>query len=145
MHVSSISAGKMWEIDTRMPARTICSWGLPHMCEDVGANVTPAGTYGSGMMMTRPLEVLPTFSSGEKQPILCMSKNPGSNRIPLYQAPPSLPRFQTRNQEIASRPGIVGISGVASSSFSLILIALKVYSLEWSHFALCYYTKDADC
>ena len=69
------------------------------------------------MMMTRPLEVLLTFSSGEKQPILCMSKNPGSNRIPLYQAPPSLPRFQTRNQEIASRPGIVGISGVASSVF----------------------------
>ena len=117
VYVSSISAGKMWEIDARMPARTISSWSLPNICEDFGANVTPAGLYGSGMMMTRPLEFPPTLNSREKQPIICMSKNPGSNGLHLYQPAASLPRFQTRNLEISSRPGIVGLPGIASSSF----------------------------
>ena len=75
--------------------------------------------YGSGTLMTRPLgrsrwssaamHTSPppsSFMPPNKTPVLCVSKNPNSYGIHLYQQPFSLPRFQTRNLERPANSGM---------------------------------------
>jgi len=123
--VSSISSGAMWEIDCRMPVKSLCSWKLAGLCDDWGSRSMTSTIYGSGILMTRPVESFRSnvgkklsftpFSaemSRKRTPVLGVSKNPGSYGLHIYRTASTATRFQTRNLE---RPETGGMDSWADS------------------------------
>jgi hypothetical protein len=116
--VSSVSAGKTWEIDTRMPCRAVNSWSLPGSCDDFAANLPATGLHGAGTLLAQPSVPLGTSHSLTPRPILSVGKSPETFGMHLYQRPDIRPRFQTQSVECASCPGlpVLGEMSVATSS-----------------------------
>jgi hypothetical protein len=116
--VSSVSAGKTWEIDTRMPCRAINSWSLPGSCDDFDANVPATGLHGTGTILGQPSLPFGTSHSLTPRPILSVGKSPETFGMHLYQRPDIRPRYQTQSVECASCPGlpVLGEMSVATSS-----------------------------
>jgi hypothetical protein len=116
--VSSVSAGKTWEIDTRMPCRAISSWSLPGSCDDFAANLPATGLHGAGTLLAQPSAPLGTSHLLTPRPILSVGKSPETFGMHLYQRPDIRPRFQTQSVECASCPGlpVLGEMSVATSS-----------------------------
>eukprot|EP00562_Extubocellulus_spinifer_P015035 CAMPEP_0178567000 /NCGR_PEP_ID=MMETSP0697-20121206/15084_1 /TAXON_ID=265572 /ORGANISM="Extubocellulus spinifer, Strain CCMP396" /LENGTH=938 /DNA_ID=CAMNT_0020200889 /DNA_START=338 /DNA_END=3152 /DNA_ORIENTATION=- len=53
--IQSVSAGsKVWEIDGRMPGRSVCSWTLPGLCDDWGFTGQHGGLHGWGSILAQP-------------------------------------------------------------------------------------------
>ncbi|GAX14470.1 hypothetical protein FisN_11Hh069 [Fistulifera solaris] len=122
--VSSFSAGKVWEIDSRMPSTPVTTWSLAHACNGLGAVLPPTGLYGAGHLFSRP--IVSSFYENQKQaqfqPLLSVSQDPGAFSLNVYQRPFSRPRFATRPVECTPDPNLSRMKGlnVASSSmFSL--------------------------
>jgi hypothetical protein len=116
LYVSSYSSGKMYHVDARMPARTLCSWHLPGICSEERMYNSPSGIYGSGSLLTKPI-----LGSGLKNssnvPILGVSKEPNAFGFHLYQKPSNLAHFQTRNLEKVAGHGLDPTGTFAESSF----------------------------
>lgn len=94
--VSSISAGKTWEIDGRMTCRAVNTWSLASVCDDCGASQPAMGLYGAGSLLMDPLLSSRESNGGDSwRPFLCVNKSPGSFGIQLFQRPCVQPRFQT--------------------------------------------------
>jgi hypothetical protein len=116
--VSSVSAGKTWEIDTRMPCRAINSWSLPGSCDDVAVNLPVTGLHGAGTLLVQPSIPLGSSHLLTPRPILSVGKSPETFGMHLYQRPDIRPRFQTQSVQCASCPGlpVLGEMSVATSS-----------------------------
>lgn len=116
--VSSVSAGKTWEIDTRMPCRAINTWSLPGSCDDFAANLPATGLHGAGTLLAQPSVPFGTSHLLTPRPILSVGKSPETFGMHLYQRPDIRPRFQTQSVECASCPGlpVLGEMSVATSS-----------------------------
>jgi hypothetical protein len=103
LFASSISCGKVWEIDIRMPCRAITSWSLPPTCDDTDTVILPTGMYSCGSIMTQPKfgwtcqEGIPL-----PNPLLMTNQSPHAARVHLYQRGNSGARCQTPNLEISA-------------------------------------------
>lgn len=104
LFVSSISARKTWELDTRMPCRAVTSWSLPHSCDGSGATPDAFGAFGAGMLLT----TRPSGSSRTpaNDPIVAVNRTPGAFGIHLYQMPNCRPKFQCQPLESIYTPAI---------------------------------------
>lgn len=129
---ASVSAGKTWEIDVRMPCQTVTTWSLPHACEGSNSTVSTSGVYGEGFLFEQPVKgygydddyVAP-------QTLLGVGKNPNSYGIHIYQRPALGPLFQSQSIEAPACPGITFLqnSSVAtSSSFALPDVSSNIFT-----------------
>ena len=118
--VQSISAGsKTWEIDDRMPDKSLCSWALPGLCDDWGVAGRRGGLYGLGSLLTQPV-VATRESHVRDLPLFGLSKSYATGHLGLYQRPEVYPRFCTQAFEASCNSATAGNSGFAlSSSFVL--------------------------
>ena len=124
--VQSISAGsKVWEIDDRMPDKSLCSWALPGLCDDWGVAGRRGGLYGLGSLLTQPVVATREHASESKShvrdlPLFGLSKSYATGHLGLYQRPEVYPRFCTQAFEASHNSATAGNSGFAlSSSFGL--------------------------
>ena len=120
--VQSISAGsKVWEIDDRMPDKSLCSWALPGLCDDWGVAGRRGGLYGFGSLLAQPVVATQEEGSHVRDlPLFGLSKSYGSGHLGLYQRPEVYPRFCTQTFEASCNSENAGNSGFAlSSSFVL--------------------------
>ncbi|GAX09943.1 hypothetical protein FisN_11Lh069 [Fistulifera solaris] len=121
---SSFSAGKVWEIDSRMPSTPVTIWSLANACNGLGPVLPPTGLYGAGHLFSRP--IVSSFHENQKQPqfqpFLSVSQDPGAFSLNVYQRPFTRPRFATRPVECTPDPNLArmkGLSVASSSIFSL--------------------------
>lgn len=117
LYISSYSSGKLYHVDARMPARTLCSWYLPSICSEERMYNSPSGIYGSGTLLTKPILGSCVISNRNDVPILGASKEPNAFGFHLYQKPIKLPHFQTRNLERVAGHGMDATDTFAKSSF----------------------------
>jgi hypothetical protein len=105
--VSSISAGKTWEIDGRMPCRAVNVWSLTSSCDQCGTNVPANGENGDGILLTQPLQSCYGIRKDDLSfPVLSVEKTPGAYGVHIYQRPQNRPRFQTKSLECIATPGL---------------------------------------
>ncbi len=122
IYVSSSSAGgKVYHVDARMPARTICSWALPGMCnEDPDPMLcnSPSGIYKCGMHLTRP-QIHGCYSALKNidLPVLGATKTPKSFGFHLYQAPEKRGYFHTKNLERVANQGLDPTRNMVTSTY----------------------------
>ena len=132
--VSSISAGKTWEIDTRMPCRAVNTWSLPYACDEQYSVLPPDGLYGAGTLFASPTQADFVSSSGANKeqptPMFSVGLSPETYGIHVYQRPDVPPRFQTKSLESAACPGLLlGEMSVATSSvFALPDVSKRVFT-----------------
>lgn len=142
--VSSSSAGKMWELDARMPCREVTRWSIPGLVQDRNTIIPTSGLHGSGTIMTRPSSRYNESTNAVVQPILCVDKSPGPGSIDLYQQPESRPRFQTASVETSVTPGLSSAgaySSIAQSSvFPLVDSSQNVFTCG----LVCFRTHISD-
>lgn len=127
VYIQSVSAGsKVWEIDGRMPGRSVCSWTLPGLCDGWGFTGQHGGLHGWGSILAQPV----VTNMGEKRvPLLGVSKSFGVGRIGMYQRPEVYPRFATQPLECSSFDSSSGNKGFAlSSSFTLPDVSDRIYN-----------------
>jgi hypothetical protein len=123
--VTSTSAGKTWEIDGRMPCRSVNSWSLTSPCEAPDVLTVPSsGFFGDGSLLTKTIsshsDVGSNFgSTSDCSPMVKVDTDVGSSGIHLFQRPFSLPRFQADCLECIATPGIdfTRDSCIAGSSY----------------------------
>lgn len=130
--VSSNSARKTWEIDARMPCRSVNSWSLSYSTEDTSLTRATKGFYkGRLSMMTRPLETNSTIPfCTTNAPLITIDTTPGSYGLHVLQKPHTRSMFHAENVQCinASRAQLSTISGITTSSvFALPEIANNVY------------------
>lgn len=139
---SSISVGKTWEIDTRMPFRAVNSWSLPHTCDQFGSQLPPTGLYGAGVLFSRPrclFEPRETvnYMHDSSSPILSVGTTPGAFGFHVYNRPASGPRFQTHSIELTSGPGLSKLGKplfATSSTFHLPDVSDSVFACGLASF-----------
>jgi hypothetical protein len=116
LYISSYSSGKLYHVDARMPARTLCSWYLPGICSEERMYNSPSGIYGSGTLLTKPF-LGSCLKNSNDVPILGASKEPNAFGFHLYQKPSNLAHFQTKNLEKVAGHGLDPMGTLAKSSF----------------------------
>ena len=128
---SSVSAGRTWEIDTRMPCRSVCSWSLPSTCDDTETVLPPMGLHGAGCLFACPKgskqQQLPAHPSA----MFSVGLTPLTYGIHVYQQPAMDSRYQTKNLESPSGPALafLGDANIATSaSFPLPDVSDKVFT-----------------
>ena len=112
--VASTSAGKTWELDSRMPCTPVTAWSLAHACDEPGVVLPSAGLYGAGTLFSKPVG----RNLAGPCPILSVGKTPGSFGLHLYQRPEAGPRFQTNSIECAANASLSSLKD-ASVALSL--------------------------
>ena len=120
--VSSTTARKTWELDTRMPMEVVNTWSLPFGCDEPVSKIPPSGFVGEGRLLFQPTPWSPaTRRDSQNSPILSLDKTPGTFGIHLYQRPRNPPRFQTKPIECIASAELNskhGTSVAASSVFA---------------------------
>ena len=147
--VSSISAGKTWEIDTRMPCRTVNAWSLPYYSDEAGAMLPATGLYGAGTLFSRPYYAgkhCNEMISAAPCPILSVGRSPGVFGLHLYQCPEYAPRFQTKSIEATAGPGLERFARISAATFALPDVSDKSFTCGLTTFRLPIqsFLKDAD-
>lgn len=112
---SSLSAGKVWEIDARMPCRQVTSWSIPDLSKDSNTIMPEDGLHGHGTIMIQPSSLYYAHADAVVQPVLRLDKTPGAGSIDIYQRPEFGPRFQTSSLDCSSAPGLASDDDVYSS------------------------------
>lgn len=128
---SSVSAGKTWEIDTRMPCRAINVWSLPGHCEDADATLPETGLHGAGTLYAQPFVSTDGDPTLMPRPMLSVGQSPGTFGLHLYQRPDTRPRFQTQSCECASSPSLQffgQLSAATSSVYGLPDVSKGVFT-----------------
>lgn len=149
VYVESISAGsKVWEIDDRMPGRSVCSWTLPGLCDDWGLTGRQSGLYGWGSILAQPVVI--DMNNTQTQtiqdqrqylPLLGVSKSFGVGRFGMYQRPEVYPRFSTQALECSSFDMNSGNAGFAlSSTFALADVSESVFNCGLAAFQVNVYS-----
>ncbi|GKY92209.1 hypothetical protein MPSEU_000192100 [Mayamaea pseudoterrestris] len=128
---SSISAGKTWEIDTRMPCRSICSWSLPSRCDDSDTVLSPMSLNGYGSLFAQPKRASNDQGLLSSLPVLNVSTAPLAFGIHCYQRPIHGPRYHAKSLESPASPALAFLSDAsiaASSSFALPDVSDRVFT-----------------
>lgn len=123
--VTSTSAGKTWEIDGRMPCRSVNSWSLTSPCETSKILTVPSrGFVGDGSLLTKTQSCHTDDgrhfnSTACGLPLVKVDTDLGSSGIHLFQRPLNRPRFQTDSLECVASPGIDfnNNTSIATSSY----------------------------
>lgn len=117
--VSSVSAGKVWEIDGRLPCRMINMWSLPSQSDELGPTLpSTGGLYGSGTILAWPSESTRKDESRNSEsdlPLFSVGRAPESYALHLYQRPKNAPRFQTESIECAASSSLQSWAGKRNS------------------------------
>lgn len=113
--VTSKSAGKTWEVDSRMPCQAVNRWSLTAGCEDASATFPQGGVFGDPSLLTKANRhgIIHRTS-----PILNVDSTPGSFGIHMYQQPITRPRFQTESFESTVQPQLLQKAGITRCCFS---------------------------
>ena len=83
--ISSISAARTWEIDSRMPCRTVTSYSLPHYADQQPAIQAMQEVSGAGALFSQPWRASSIQSDEDTNtPVLCVGKSPRTFGIHLY-------------------------------------------------------------
>ncbi len=132
---SESAAGKIWQIDVRMPLRPVCTWSLPGICDDWSLRANPDGIYGCGTIFTSPYaaslygrdtNIRNDFygsTSGIRKawypPLLSINKRCSFGLSVLHE-PLTFPRFHTENLECIgnSHMNVVDKNGMPTSSYA---------------------------
>lgn len=123
--VTSTSAGKTWEIDGRMPCRSINSWSLTSTCEATPVLTVPSNAFFSDhSILTRTVVARDNDRSNCASafgglPMVKVDTDVGRGGIHLFQRPQNRPRFQTENLECIAAHGIdfATNASIATSSY----------------------------
>jgi hypothetical protein len=129
--VSSVSAQKTYEIDTRMPCQVVNTWSLPFGCDEPSINLPTSALYGEGTLLVQPPQNCYSGTNDPDSPILSVDMTPGSFGFHLYQRPEKGPRFQTPSLECIDAPGLLvtpKASIATSSVFALPDASEKVFT-----------------
>jgi hypothetical protein len=129
--VTSVSAQKTYEIDTRMPCQAVNSWSLPFGCDEPGINFPTSGFYGEGTLLVQPPHNSYRGKNDPDSPILSVDMTRGSFGFHLYQRPEKGPRFQTPSLECIDSPGLsfTPKTSIATSSiFALPDVSEKIFT-----------------
>jgi hypothetical protein len=101
LFVSSTSAGKLWELDSRMPYKVVNSWGLPGLCHNMGINMSSGDLHGEGTLLHLPR--YQDYSDDDViRPIYSVDKSLGTFGFSMYQQPLTRPLLGTDSLEIVS-------------------------------------------
>lgn len=119
--VSSISAGKTWEIDVRMPFRVVTSWSLPYAAtsDEVGlTHVSPHGLYGAGTLFWKQPSYYhkkSTTNTDDRHRLdyaMCsVGKTPNTYSFHMYNRPQSHPILDTDHIECVAHPNLYNTFG----------------------------------
>ena len=136
--VSSISAGKTYLIDTRLPCQCIGTFSLPYLCDQPGVHLPPTGLYGAGTLFSYPIQfrnsnqsiALSSKNATSESIMMSVSKTPGAYGIHLYQIPKQL--FFTQSIECIAGPNLSKLGKNLSLSKSTIIplpdVSDKIFS-----------------
>ena len=113
LFVSSTSAKRTWELDTRMPPKVVNSWHLPHACEGVAGRATVSGFQGTNFVFCHQ-----DRNEKRKMPLFGVNTAPGSFGVHLYQRACRQPYLDTLSFECANvcQSSKVEVEAIASSS-----------------------------
>eukprot|EP00980_Cylindrotheca_fusiformis_P013883 scaffold3598_cov115-Cylindrotheca_fusiformis.AAC.19 len=118
--VSSNSAGKTWEIDARMPCRSVNVWSLSYSSEDASLTMNNRGFYrGRSSLITKPIEIgLTRAVATAAPPYIASDTTPGSYGFHILQQPLSPPIFQAECVQSIAAPDLnfANTSSIAASS-----------------------------
>ena len=129
--VTSVSAQKTYEIDTRMPCQAVNAWSLPFGCDEPGINLPTSGLNGEGTILMQPPHNCYRGRNDPDSPILSVDMTIGSFGFHLYQRPEKGPRFQTPSLECIDGPGLLftpKTSIATSSIFALPDVSEKIFT-----------------
>lgn len=117
--VTSSSAGKTYEIDGRMPCRTVNTWSLTSSCEESRNLTLPSKSfYGEPSLMAKPI-LRKGNSRIMETPLMKVNTDFRASGIHLFQRPVRKPRFQTDSLECIGVAGLEtsGTASIATSSY----------------------------
>ncbi|CAJ1934302.1 unnamed protein product [Cylindrotheca closterium] len=132
VYVSSKSAGKTWEIDARMPFRSINEWSITYGAEDTSLMRKQKGFFSDGMSLVTSV-VHDTNSEGNDtyvSPCLTIDTTPGTYGLHILQRPISKVRFQVDSLESIDSRRLKfseSTSIAASSAFTLPEISSRAH------------------
>ena len=131
--VSSMSAGKMWEIDARMSVKAINTWSLHALCNEEGARQEPHGFHGFGTLLVRPSSLEAKTSGGALSPLISVEKSPNTFSVNVFQRPLIRPAFLTSSLEctgpgLEAHFGSTPVSVGRTASFALPEVNEKVFT-----------------
>jgi len=124
VYATSKSAGKTWEIDARMPCRSINEWSITYGAEDTSLMREQKGFFRDGMSLLTSV-VRDTDNEGNEpyvSPCLTIDTTPGTHGLHVLQRPISRVRFQVDSVESIGSCGLqfsAKTSIAASSAFAL--------------------------
>jgi hypothetical protein len=106
--VSSNSAGKTWEIDARMPCRSVNVWSLSYSSEDSSLAMAQKGFYRERLsMITKTAQIDSATGLGAStSPYLTADTTPGSYGFHVLQQPLTRPIFHAEPVECIAAPGL---------------------------------------
>lgn len=117
--VTSKSAGKTWEVDSRMPCQAVNSWSISSDCDVDSISFQQRGPYGDAALLSKIREYSDGRVGTDSNMILNMDTAPASFGFELLQRPWCKPRFQTESLECVSIPNLESYnlsSSIATSS-----------------------------
>ncbi|KAL3944640.1 MAG: hypothetical protein SGBAC_001300 [Bacillariaceae sp.] len=124
VYVSSKSAGKTWEIDARMPCRSINEWSITYGTEETSLMTEQKGFYREGMSLMT--SVVHDIDNEENDlcvsPCLTIDTSPGTHGFHVLQRPMSRARFQVDSVESIDSGGLqfsTKTSMAVSSAFAV--------------------------
>lgn len=141
--VSSLSAGKTWEIDSRMPCRAVNSFSLAATYDDDRYLLPAVGLFGGGSILTQPVVARYDMRTELIRPVLTVDKSPGATGLHMFQRPEFRPRFQTNSLECFACPGLSShvyepeVSVARTSTFALPDVSEGVFTCGLTSFRTC--------
>lgn len=125
LFVASTSAGKCWEIDSRMPYRALDSWTLPGLCQSMGVNTYCGDLHGCRTLLHQPRD---DYRDGVLRPFLSVDTSVEAFDFCVYQRPVTRPLLESQSLELLSGPGLEGVSATRSSVFPLPDVSSTVFT-----------------
>lgn len=123
--VSSRSAGKTWELDSRMPCQPVHTWSLGCGADSDSPFFAGSGPYGDAVLLTKPQECPSGFSDGsDDDVILRVDTTPTTFGFQTLQRPLHKPRFQTDSLECTVAP-----HGALSAEHQASIATTSVFAL----------------
>jgi hypothetical protein len=102
--VTSKSAGKTWEFDSRMPFQAVNSWSISSDCGADSVSFPQRGPHGDPFLLTKVRGYSNDSVCTDSNMILTVDTAPSSFGFQLLQRPLHKPRFQTESLECTSIP-----------------------------------------
>lgn len=134
--VTSKSAGKTWEIDSRMPCQVVNSWSLSSDCDVDSVSFSQRGPHGDPVLLSKIRDFSNDYSRADSNMILTMDTAPTAFGFQLLQRPRHKPRFQTESLECTSIPGAENHNDSRSSGSSI--VTTSVFAMpEWDEDMFC--------